>query len=92
VVALCKHELQDEAAVFLEFLIAGLDHLSVTGGMSAGRNEIPFLFDLYQAHPAGADIGEAFIVAQGRKVNSIGCADVQDAVALFALTLFTVNV
>jgi hypothetical protein len=92
VVALSKHEFQDEAAVFLEFLVAGFHHLSVTGGMSAGWNEVSFLFDLNQAHPAGADIGEAFIVAQGRKIDSIGRADIQDAIALFALTLFTVNV
>jgi hypothetical protein len=60
--------------------------------MSAGRDEIPFLFNLDQAHPAGAHIAEAFIVAQGRKVDPIGRADIQDAIALFALTLFTVNV
>jgi hypothetical protein len=92
VVSLCKHELEDEAAVFLQFLVAGLDHLSVAGRMSAGRDEVPFLFDLNQAHPAGADIGEAFVVAQGRKIDPVGQANIQDAIALFALTLFTVNV
>jgi hypothetical protein len=92
VVALCKHEFQDEPPVFLEFLAAGFHHLSVTGGMSAGRNEIPFLFDLNQAHPAGADIAQAFVVAQGRKIDSIGRADIQDAIALLSLTLFAVYV
>jgi hypothetical protein len=91
VISFCKQEFNDQAAVFLEFLIAGRYHLSITRRMSARRDKIPFFFDLNQTEPAGADIGKTLIMAQCRQVNAAGLAHVEDSVALFPLNLFTVN-
>jgi len=89
-IALGEEEFQYQAAVLFQFLVAGLHHLPVAGGMGAGGDEVPFFFYLDQAHPAGADISQSLEVAQGRELNPVGHADIQDAVALFPLALFAV--
>ena len=91
VVPLGEEQFENHLAIFPQALAVRF-HVHALGDLGgAGRQELVHAGDFHETQAAGADIGDAFHVAQRRDFNARFLGSLEEGCALARADLFAVN-